>query len=315
MSAAVILILTAAGLAGGAHLLEKRDKRTPFERARAEQKSCPCIIELSNFAALQQAALKATRKDAYDEALRAHKTRLECRREAMKTHAEAIKEAWGAHQPIGVVRSAWRWCRSAATWSFAPQMAKAGLQEKMWSIGQEGESALTAALVTQFDSHWTIVAGFRNRKGEIDRLLIGPGGVFAFEVKHYSGRIFCNGDKWWRDKENRQGHTVECGLPIADRGGRGPSRQLNEPADQLQLALQRVREGLLVTRVVVFTNPRASFGDLINPPVHFIATLDGLDMAYVVSRAETVLDARECREVIKRVHRQHEASNAERLTA
>lgn len=309
MSGALVLVLTAAGLAGGAYVLEKRDRRNAGKRVIASA-SAPRIIELSNFAAEQQGVLANAREEVHQRAVYAHEARLQRRSKNMMAGAVALKKAWDERRLLAAVTAASGWLVAAVSWSIAPRKAPAGLQEQLWAVGQEGEAVLTHALTARFDAAWTIIAGFRNWKGEIDRLLVGPGGVFAFEVKHHSGRIHCSGDTWWRDKEDRYGNTVEWGLTIADRGGRGPSRQLNEPTDQLQRALQNVVPGLAVKRIVVFTNDRASFGDLMNSTVNFVATIGELDMGYIVKCAETILVPEELKSVLEAVRRQHEARQA-----
>ncbi len=59
----------------------------------------------------------------------------------------------------------------------------------------------------------------------------GPEGIAAIEIKHLNGVIHCRRDRWRRDKYDNYGNMVERGVAIQDRGGRSPSRQVNEVAD------------------------------------------------------------------------------------
>lgn len=113
------------------------------------------------------------------------------------------------------------------------------VEEAKIRSGIEGESRLDDFLRRCFDDAWTIIAGYRAHEGEIDRILVGPNGVFAFEVKNLGGVIHCDGDRWWRDKTDRYGSVVERDIPIADNGGRSPSRQINDAADALERLLRK----------------------------------------------------------------------------
>ena len=80
---------------------------------------------------------------------------------------------------------------------------------------------------------WVLLRGYKNSSGEIDHLLLGPGGLFAMEVKHRNATVYVDGDEWRFEKYDRFGNLVEEGR-ITDRGGRSPSRQVNDSADTLQ---------------------------------------------------------------------------------
>ena len=50
------------------------------------------------------------------------------------------------------------------------------------------------------DDDWTLLRGYRNRRGEIDQLLLGPRGLFAIEVKNLNATVTVDGDRWRADK-------------------------------------------------------------------------------------------------------------------
>ena len=62
------------------------------------------------------------------------------------------------------------------------------------------------------------------------------------------------GDAWTRDRYDSHGNLMERKVPIRDKGGRGPSAQINESADRLQDFLSQ-RMGIeRVYRAVVFAH-------------------------------------------------------------
>ena len=106
--------------------------------------------------------------------------------------------------------------------------------------GIAGEQLVATELGRALDDNWTLLRGYRNRRGEIDHLLLGPRGLFAIEVKNLNATVHVDGDRWRADKYDRYGNLVEQRV-IADRMGRSPSVQLNEPADDLERFLARAR--------------------------------------------------------------------------
>lgn len=88
--------------------------------------------------------------------------------------------------------------------------------------------------------------------GNIDHILVGPGGVFAIETKNYSGCIACSGDAWARKK----GETWVT-------MNRSPSKQAKYNASMVKNFLRRYRIEEWVTPVVVFVDPamKAFFAD------------------------------------------------------
>ena len=113
------------------------------------------------------------------------------------------------------------------------------LEEKIMA-GIAGEQLVATELGRALDDDWTLLRGYRNRRGEIDQLLLGPRGLFAIEVKNLNATVHVDGDRWRADKYDNYGNLVEQ-RPIADRMGRSPSVQLNEPADDLERFLARAR--------------------------------------------------------------------------
>ncbi len=93
---------------------------------------------------------------------------------------------------------------------------------------RDGEDAVAERLRATLDNRWTI---FRNlhlpdHKGDLDIVLVGPGGIWAIEVKAYGGTIRCQNGKWER-------HT-KWGWKKLDR----------DPASQARKNAQRINDYL-----------------------------------------------------------------------
>jgi len=146
-------------------------------------------------------------------------------------------------------------------------------RERILLAGIEGEELVARELGEALGDDWTLLRGYRNRRGEIDHLLLGPKAIVAIEVKHRNAKVFCDGDDWWFEKYDKYGNLVETGA-LADRRGRSPSRQLNEPADELVKFLATRRCDVTVTRLVLFTHARsvANQEDLAHQTVNGVGT-------------------------------------------
>jgi hypothetical protein len=153
-------------------------------------------------------------------------------------------------------------------------------QEERIRAGIAGENQVATELGRLLDGTWTLFRGYRNRRGEIDHLLLGPRGLFAIEVKHLNATVHVDGDRWRADKYDRYGNLVEQRV-IADRLGRSPSAQLNEPADDLERFLGGRGQTVEVQRVVILTHPRSRLGTVRNPTV-----LAGTSAGYALDLAE-----------------------------
>ena len=109
--------------------------------------------------------------------------------------------------------------------------------------------------------------GYRNRRGEIDQLLLGPRGLFAIEVKNLNAAPCTS-------TATAGGPTSTTTTATWSSSGRSrtgwaarPSVQLNEPADDLERFLaergQPGRDG----RVVILAHRRSGLGPVRNPTV------------------------------------------------
>jgi hypothetical protein len=159
-----------------------------------------------------------------------------------------------------------------------PRMARAEEREYVWAAGAVGEQVVADFFARALNDEWTLISGYKGYKGEIDQILVGPLGVLAIEIKSISGVIYVDGDWWYRDKYDRWGNLVERGLPIADRGGRSPSVQLNQATDSLEYFLQkRAPEIGHISRAVIVAHERSRIGEVSNQTVELIAAVGAIN--------------------------------------
>lgn len=187
-----------------------------------------------------------------------------------------------------------------------PLMAAPSLEEIVWSAGGEGEKRVTEKISAFLSDDWVLISGYRNQGGEIDKLLIGPLGIMAIEIKFVNGRVFCDGDKWWRDKYDRYGNLVETDVPIADKRGRGPSAQVNSAADRLQSFLSKRSSIQSVARAVVLSHDSSEIGRIHNQTVDFVATLGQLSLRTIASSMSGGLAGVAPERVVQLICKDHE---------
>lgn len=92
------------------------------------------------------------------------------------------------------------------------------------AAGVAAEDQMTVALQRLSDD-WLLFRGYVNRRGEVDHLVVGPGGIWAIEVKGRGVCVHIDGDQWRYEKFDRYGNLVDQGI-LADRRGRSWGRQV-----------------------------------------------------------------------------------------
>jgi Nuclease-related domain len=70
-----------------------------------------------------------------------------------------------------------------------------------YRAGLEGEQRVVNRMQSVLDGQWTIFhnVDLGDRQGDIDVVLVGPGGIWAFEVKTYTGNIRVKDGRWYRE--------------------------------------------------------------------------------------------------------------------
>jgi hypothetical protein len=123
-----------------------------------------------------------------------------------------------------------------------------------WFSGKDAEARLSEALKA-LSNDYVVLRDLvlPDSKGNIDRLLVGPNGLFVIEIKNYSGCVTCDEDHWFLN-----GHAL---------------RSLSKEAKRNSLAVRSAIGALFtapgthipyVTPLLVFLTPRAKL-KLSNP--------------------------------------------------
>lgn len=187
----------------------------------------------------------------------------------------------------------------------APVCGDVSVAERRWQAGIHGEDLVMRHIEAQVDrssfeyvvddprsgcdpilrrvagSETTAISGYRNRKGEIDLIIVSPWTVDAIEVKYIDGVVYNQGSDWYRDIYDHAGNLRKVGVPIRDKGGRSPGRQLTEAADELDALFLKNGLGLGVTRRVVLAHPYGVVGDidLRQDRIHAVTNVAQLDLS------------------------------------
>jgi hypothetical protein len=116
-----------------------------------------------------------------------------------------------------------------AVWLAAPEVGQLRNEWKNFQAGRLGEERLATSLQQHLSGDWVL---FRNvllsqGSGDIDAVLVGPKGVFALEVKAYTGYHRNVGKRWQRRAYGRW-HTLD----------RSPTRQALRNAVDLSMYLE-----------------------------------------------------------------------------
>jgi len=200
---------------------------------------------------------------------------------ALAQHRERVREAERARDQARAGHRWWAWLRGVLAARRARRRAPeppratgpSADQQEILMAGIKGEQLVASGLGRVLNDEWTLIRGYRNRRGEIDHLLLGPRGLIAIEGKHRNALVHCAGDRWWFTKFDKYGNEVEHG-EMADNRGRSPSQQVNEPASALEDFLRARGHPVAIQRVVLLTHPRSRLGDCVRPTVH-VATTTG----------------------------------------
>jgi hypothetical protein len=235
------------------------------------------LITLSSFAGDRADALRRQRIQDYEMQCARQRLRLIDFSMARDLALSRAKYSLSGFDLIGAWRS-WRESRRAEMAieqirRMAPVVRAASIDERQARAGDEAERRLDEFLAVALDDQWTLIAGYSGRGGEIDRILIGPWGVFAFEIKGNRGVIHSDGARWWVERFDRRGNPLETKtLP------RAPDAQLAKTAGWLEGWLRRNEIDLRVGRVILFPADDARIGAIHAANADLVATLRELDL-------------------------------------
>ena len=268
------------------------------------------VIELSNHpgdmlhdVSLRRQATRRRAQASYEDALIQHQARVQVVR-VQRDRARQNRRWWTW---LRLILAVWTEQRHAP----AKPNRSAGdtdTEEKI-RAGIAGEQLVATELGRVLNDDWTLLRGYRNRRGEIDHVLLGPKGLFAIEVKNINATVSIDGDRWQADKYDNYGNLVEQ-REVADRKGRSPSEQLNESAGELERFLHERGHRVTVQRVVVLTHRRSRVGPRRHPTVHVGTSTD-----YVLSLvhdSKQKLDERQRADLQRLIRRDHDFNERRR---
>lgn len=170
---------------------------------------------------------------------------------------EARKRRDQARNPFSRLRwglTAW-WRQFARTPPRPATVARSHGEEAIMG-GIKGEQEVADVLAAALSNAWVLVKGYRNRRGEIDYLLLGPGGLFAIEVKYVNGTFAITRERWRYARYDNYGNHVGDGQ-LQDARRRPPNIQLAEPLAALEHFLASRGQPVRMRPVVLLNHPKA----------------------------------------------------------
>jgi hypothetical protein len=179
-------------------------------------------------------------------------------------------------------------------------------REQSQTAGVDGERRLETELAALSDD-WLMLRGYRNRRGETDCVLVGPGGVWAVEVKNRNAVLRVVDDDWSFEKLDNRGRVVNSG-PATDGSGRTWARQVADVADDLTRWLESRSHAVEVHTAVMLVHHKARIAQCVRPGVDLVAT-DVAKLRHQLTRPGTVLSPEDCHaigDLVGRDHRFHE---------
>jgi len=264
------------------------------------------IIELSDHVGDKIRELVQEREDAQRASLIEWKKRVGSVDSVNRRRRARVARAWRERR-----RLAWlflglgRMLAGDMSYPVRPVMARPGRNEIIWREGQAGEQRVVERLARQFDDRWTLLQGYHNPLGEIDQILVGPGGVHAIEVKYKNGFVHCVGDRWLIDRFDNYGNCVERNVPFRDNGGRSPARQLSEPCRMLSGYLSKPIPDIRIHCHVVLSHESSRIGKLKNLTVDSVVTVGDRRFPQCLLNGADTLDDATVDKVVQLIKQSH----------
>ena len=266
------------------------------------------VIELSNHpgdmlhdVSLRRHATQRRAQARYEDALIQHQARVQVIR-VQRDRARQNRRWWTW---LRLILAVWTEQRRAP----AKPNRNAGdtdTEEKI-RAGTAGEQLVATEIGRALNDDWTLLRGYRNRRGEIDRCSSVPKDC-CIEVKNINATVSIDGDRWRADKYDNYGNLVEQ-REVADRTGRSPSEQLNE-AGELERFLHERGQRVTVQRVVVLTHRRSRVGPRRHPTVHVGTSTDYV--LSLVNEAKGTLGERQRADPQRLIRRDHDFNKRRR---
>ncbi len=264
------------------------------------------MIVLSDHTGDMIGEFEYTRQKEFERRTSAYHSELTVRDEQRRGIKRELSRSWRSGRVFSLLGNVFRLiAHSRAAGPPQPTMQAATQEEAVWKIGDQSENKVADHLARLLNDEWTLISGYRNPKGEIDHILVGPHGVCTMEIKFLNGVVHFDGDDWWRDKYDRYGNRVETNVPIVDRRGRSPSRQLNDAASLLEKFLNKRGSRSRVSRAVILTHAKSRIGSTVNPTIDSIMTLEYLNIKNLYPRTSPRLDSDSVDRLIQQIQGDH----------
>lgn len=267
-------------------------------------------MTLSDFTADELVRLRKERQDAHEAELTRFNDR-ECERQTrVDNRRREYQGAWAARRYL---RAVMLWFRFVLEPSPpvppVPAISATTERERILEAGAAGQRSVIEHLAARLDDRWIALSGYINFKGEVDVVLLGPGGIACIEVKTLNAEVTVDGDEWRRQFRGRNGRLIGPQALVADQGGRSPARQVNEPTDHLHQWLLRHGIDQTIRRWVVLAHANSRIGPVRNLTVDAVTRVDELDVERLlgmphVARLEPDVVGR-VRQLVERDHQHH----------
>lgn len=190
---------------------------------------------------------------------------------------------------------------------------EAKIQHQKLTSGERGEQVLLDHLADR-PHQWIVFNGYRNRRGEVDHLVLGPMGLWAVEVKNRRVLLDVFGQSWVANKLDSSGKIVGD-EPAADRGGQGRNwgRQVAEPAELLADHLADKGHPVPVRTAVLLVKPGAKVGRATDPGIDLV-TADLAEFDRAMKLLSHRLDEAEVAALAELIESHHQYHAARRPT-
>jgi hypothetical protein len=169
--------------------------------------------------------------------------------------------------------------------------------------GIKGEQEVADVLGSALGDAWVLVKGYRNRRGEIDYLLLGPGGLFAIEVKYVNGTFAITRERWRYVRYDNYGNHVGDGL-VQDVRRRPPNVQLLEPLDALEQFLASRSQSVRMRPVVLLNHPKARISSCA-PDVGVEVLTSTAELRDLVTATDEMIGTRKLADIERLIVRDH----------